>query len=77
MEMSKEFCRTRSYSVDHTTYGGEIYPSDFNTDYSGKSNTNGSTIASRIVSDWRFDNSCKKNNDNRMQNNNWRKTNGN
>lgn len=72
--MPKEFYRTGSYNVDHTTFGGYIYPSDFNNDYSGKLNTNGSTIASRIASDWRFDNSCKKNNDNRIQNNNWIKS---
>ena len=30
-------------------FGGLIYPSDFNTDYRGKDNNNGSQIASRIA----------------------------
>lgn len=36
-------------------FGGIIYPSDFNTDYRGKDNTNGSNIASRIISDWNWE----------------------
>lgn len=39
------------YEVDHTKFGGLIYPSDFNTDYRGKDNTYGSQIAERIESD--------------------------
>lgn len=76
MKMPKGFYRTGNYSVDHTTYGGEIYPSDFNTYYSGNSK-NGSSIAARIISDWRFDESCKKNDKTRIHNNNWRNVNGN
>lgn len=49
------------YDVDHTKFGGLIYPSDFNTDYRGKDNTNGSQIASRIASDCQFDKQCRKN----------------
>lgn len=41
------------YEVDHTKFGGIIYQSDFNTDYRGKDNTNGSQIASRIEADRR------------------------
>lgn len=37
----------------HKNFGGIIYQSDFNTDYRGKDNTNGSTIAARIESDHR------------------------
>lgn len=48
------------YEVDHTKFGGLIFPSDFNTDYRGKDNTNGSTIAQRIMSDRNFDEQCKK-----------------
>ena len=59
MTMPKEFYRTGNYKVDHATFGGLIYQSDFNTDYSGNS-TNGSSIAAKIASDWRFDESCKK-----------------
>lgn len=39
------------YEVDHTKFGGIIYPSDFNTDYRGKDNTYGSKIAERIEAD--------------------------
>lgn len=41
------------YEVDRTKFGGIIYPSDFNTDYRRKDNTNGSQIASRIETDRR------------------------
>lgn len=37
----------------HRNSGGVIYESDFNTDYRGKDNTNGSIIAARIESDYR------------------------
>lgn len=37
----------------HRNFGGVIYQSDFNTDYRGKDNTNGSIIATRIESDYR------------------------
>lgn len=37
----------------HRHFGGVIYESDFNTDYRGKDNTNGSIIATRIESDYR------------------------
>ena len=40
------------YEVDHTKFGGLIFPSDFNTNYREKANTNGSQIASRIEADW-------------------------
>lgn len=47
------------YEVDHTKFGGIIYPSDFNTDNRGKTNTNGSSTANRIVRDWTFDKQCE------------------
>lgn len=46
---------TSSNYTDHSTFGGLIYESDFNTEY-----CNGN-IASRILSDWRFDEQCRKN----------------
>ena len=73
MTMPKEFYRTGNYKVDHATFGGLIYQSDFNTDYSGNS-TNGSSVAAKIASDWRFDESCKKSKSTITY---WRKTNGN
>lgn len=39
------------YEVDHTKFGGLIFPSDFNTDNRGKNNYGGSQIASRIEAD--------------------------
>lgn len=41
------------YEVDHTKFGGLIFPSDFNTDNRRKNNINGSQIASRIEADRR------------------------
>ena len=38
------------------TYGGAIHVSDFNTYYEGTRN-----IADKIVSDWKFDEQCKRN----------------
>lgn len=37
----------------HRNFGGVIYQSDFNTDYRGLGNINGSIIAARIESDRR------------------------
>lgn len=51
--MTETFNTTKNSKVDRTKFGGIIYPSDFNTDYRGKDNTNGSQIASRIEADWR------------------------
>ena len=58
--MTEKINRYRIREVDHTTFGGIIYPSDFNTDYRGKDNTKGSTIASRIISDQKFDEHYRK-----------------
>ncbi len=58
--MTDTFYSTRNYRTDHTKFGGIICPSDFNTDYRGKDNNNGSTIAKRIVADAKFDKQCKK-----------------
>ena len=57
---TKEFYRTGNYSVYHTTFGGVIYESDFETDYRGKDQKE-SSIARRIESDRRFDKQCMKN----------------
>ena len=53
--MTETFYRTGIYKVDHTQFGGVIYPSDFDTSY-----TNGN-IASRIENDKKFDEQCRKN----------------
>lgn len=59
--MKKTFYKTETYKADHTTYGGLIYPFDFNTDYRKKENTHGSTIALRIILDNKFDQNLIKN----------------
>ncbi|MCM1120388.1 MAG: hypothetical protein NC543_13625 [bacterium] len=55
------------YRADHSTFGGLIYPSDFNTDHRGKQTKNGSAIARRIVSDQKFDLQCRKNDDHKTK----------
>lgn len=59
--MTETFYRTGNYKVDHTTFGGIICLSDFDTNHRGKNNSNGSSIAKRIISDWKFDRQCKTN----------------
>ncbi len=63
-----DFYTTGNYKIDHSTFGGRIYLSDFETDYRGKDNNNGSSIAQRIVSDLKFDEQCRKNIENRERN---------
>lgn len=45
-----------------TTYSGNIYLSDFCTDYDRSRN-----IADRILSDWAFDKQCRKNAENKSR----------
>lgn len=59
--MNKAFYKTGILKADHSTYGGIIYPSDFNTDYRKKDNANGSVIAARITLDKKFDRDLIKN----------------
>lgn len=53
--MTHKTNRYRIYQVDHTTFGGIVYSSDFDTSYA-----NG-TIAERIARDAKFDQQCRKN----------------
>lgn len=53
--MAETFYRTGNYNVDHSTFGGIIYPSDYDPNF-----TNGN-IASRIENDKKFDDRCRKN----------------
>ncbi len=46
---------TEIYDKEHIHFGGKIYASDFNTDYRGSDNINGSIIASRIESDMQWE----------------------
>lgn len=61
MKMTKTIYKTGIRDIDHATFGGIIYPSDFNTNCKGKNNANGSPIANRIINDWKFDEQCRKN----------------
>lgn len=45
--------KTETFDKDHKHFGGLIYQTDFNTDYRGMDNLNGSPIASRIETDFR------------------------
>lgn len=53
--MTETFFRTGVHKVNHSTFGGIIYFSDFNTNYRGKDNINGSSIASRIANDYQWE----------------------
>ena len=52
---------SQRFDKEHRHFGGLIYRSDFNTDYRGKDNTNGSTIASSIESDFRWEHKLYEN----------------
>lgn len=53
MKTTDHFCTTGN--ADHTIYGGTVYKRDFDA------HSSISEIASRIISDWSFDNQCCKN----------------
>ena len=72
--MTETFYRTGTYKVDHKTFGGIIYASDFNTDYRGKDTPNGSYIADRIIGDWIFDKKNKLNGENSNRKENLKRT---
>lgn len=56
------YYRTGHFEVDHSTFGGKIYESDFYTNHGRKTKVStGSVVASRILSDSKFDKICKKN----------------
>lgn len=66
--MPETFYKTGNYKANHTTFGGVICLSDFNTDYRRKDNTNGSSIAHRIANDCKFDKQCKNNKEEKERN---------
>ena len=53
--MTQSVKRVTGYQSDHSTFGGIIYPSDFNTNHAS------GTIADRIARDYLFDRQCRKN----------------
>ena len=52
----------------HNTFGGYIYPSDFNTE-TGRHANNSISWADRIASDLKYDEQCKRNCESRKINN--------
>lgn len=53
--------KTITFDKEHRHYGGTIYISDFNTDFRGKGSKNGSSIAKRIESDFKWERNLNKN----------------
>ena len=69
--MTRNYYRTGNYKSDHSTFGGIINFSDFYTDYDRSEKSK--SWAERIVSDWKFDEQCKKNTESRDRNKNYKK----
>ena len=69
--MTRNYYRTGNYKPDHSTFGGIINFSDFCTDYNRSEKSK--SWAERIVSDWTFDEHCRKNIENRDRNKNYKK----
>ena len=61
------FYRTGNYKPDHSTCGSQIYNYDFDGYVSM------STMAERIISDWKFDAERRKDVSNRDRNKNYKK----
>lgn len=53
--MTQIFYKATTYQADHTTFGGIIYPSDYDKKITL------SEIASRIENDRKFNEQCRKN----------------
>ena len=69
--MTRNYYRTGNYKQDHSTYGGIINFSDFCTDYNRSKKSK--SCAERIVSDWKFDEECRKNAENTIRRRNYKK----
>ena len=67
MELTTTFYRTENYRTDHSTCGSKIY----NYDFDGYVSI--TDMAERIISDWKFDEKCKKNRENNIRRNNYKK----
>ena len=48
-----------TYGSDSRNFSGLIYASDYNTEFK-KENNNGSVVANKIISDFKFDSDCDK-----------------
>lgn len=67
--MTEKF-NTYNYEMGHSTFGGILYNSDFDTNHSGSRN-----MARRIAQDWMFDKHCASNEKIRNNRINWEKKN--
>ena len=67
MELTTTFYRTGNYKPDHSTCGRKIY----NYDFDGYVSI--TDMAEIIISDWKFDEECKKNRENNIRRNNYKK----
>lgn len=70
LQMKKNYYETELNIRKNTTFGGVIYPSDFEPEQKKERKKTGSDIARRIISDWNFDKQCEKNIRIREQKNN-------
>ena len=52
--MTRNYYRTGNYKPDYSTFGGVIYNYDFDGYVSMRD------MAERIISDWKFDEDCRK-----------------
>lgn len=57
--MTENYYITKSYELNHSTYKGIIYEYDF------CNHMTMSDVTERIISDWKFDERCKRNIENR------------
>lgn len=65
--MTRNYYTTGNYKTDHSTCGSVIYNYDFDGYVSMTS------MAERIISDWKFDEQCRKNTEARNRNKNYKK----
>ena len=65
--MTRNYYTTGNYNANHSTCGSVIYNYDFDGYVSMAS------MAERIISDWKFDEQCRKNAENRNRNKNYKK----
>ena len=65
--MTRNYYTTGSYNVNHSTCGSVIYNDDFDGYVSMTS------MAERIISDWKLDEQCRKNVENSNRNKNYKK----
>ena len=69
--MTGNYYTTGNYKPNYSNFGGEINFSDFCTDHHRPDKSK--SWAERIISDWKFDEQCRKNAENRNRNKNYKK----